>query len=211
MNIKLKVEKREKKEKLSKGLVAGNLYGPSIKPVSLKLNLNEFIKVYSLAGESNLIELDLDGKKEKVLIKEIQKDPIKNFIVHIDLYQVDMSKVVSTEIPLRFIGESKAVKELGGLLIKNLNELSIECLPADLIDHIDVDISELKNLGDAIHVSNIFISDKIKVLNNLGDSVVTVIEPKEDKAGEKSTETVVEAKKDAKTDNKSEAKKDNKK
>jgi large subunit ribosomal protein L25 len=178
MDLKLKAEKREQKEKMDKDSVAGVIYGPSREPESLKLNRNDFIKVYREAGESNIIELDFSGKKLNVLVKETQKHQTKNDFIHIDFYEVDMTKVISTEIPLHFIGESKAVKAAGGLLVKNMDELSIECLPADLVDHIDVDVSGLDEIGKSIHVENIEISPKIKVFNNPRDLVVSVVEQK---------------------------------
>jgi large subunit ribosomal protein L25 len=180
MDIKLKAEKRNQGEKLEKEFVAGVLYGLGVENKNLKLKANEFSKVYSSAGESNLIELEIDGEKKNVLIKEIQKDPVKNFIIHVDFYQVDMNRVVSAEIPLKFIGESKAVKELGGLLVKNLDELSVECLPGDLLDHITVDISVITEFGQAIQVKDIKVPASFKILNHLDDSVVTVVEPKEE-------------------------------
>lgn len=180
MDIKLKAEKRNQGEKLEKEFVAGVLYGLGVENKNLKLKANEFSKVYSSAGESNLIELEIDGEKKNVLIKEIQKDPVKNFIIHVDFYQVDMNRVVSAEIPLKFIGESKAVKELGGLLVKNLDELSVECLPGDLLDHITVDISTITEFGQAIQVKDIKVPASFKILNHLDDSVVTVVEPKEE-------------------------------
>lgn len=180
MDIKLKAEKRNQGEKLEKEFVAGVLYGLGVENKTLKLKANEFSKVYSSAGESNLIKLEIDGEEKNVLIKEIQKDPIKNFITHVDFYQVDMKRVVSAEIPLKFIGESRAMKELGGLLVKNLDELSVECLPGDLLDHITVDISVIQELGQAIHVKDIKVPASFKIFNNPEDSVVTVIEPKEE-------------------------------
>ncbi|MCK9438623.1 MAG: 50S ribosomal protein L25 [Patescibacteria group bacterium] len=180
MDIKLKAEKRNQGEKLEKEFVAGVLYGLGVENKTLKLKANEFSKVYSSAGESNLIKLEIDGEEKNVLIKEIQKDPIKNFITHVDFYQVDMKRVVSAEIPLKFIGESRAMKELGGLLVKNLDELSVECLPGDLLDHITVDISVIQELGQAIYVKDIKVPASFKIFNNPEDSVVTVIEPREE-------------------------------
>lgn len=184
MEIKLKAETREKKEKLDKKFVAAVIYGPGTESKSLKLKLNDFLKAYELAGESNLIELEIDGKKESVLVKDIQRDPVKSFATHIDFYQVDMAKLITTDIPLEFIGESKVVKESGGILIKNIDSILVECLPGDLIDHIDVDISVLSKMGDIIHIKDIKKSEKIKILNNADDAVITVVEPREEKVEE---------------------------
>lgn len=211
MTIKLKAEKREKGEKLGRDFVAGVLYGLGVENKILKLKANEFEKVYSLAGESNLIELETAGEKNNVLIKEIQKDPVKNFIIHVDFYQVDMSREISTEIPLEFVGESRAVKELGGLLVKNLDKLEVECLPGDLLNHIIIDISSISEFGQAIHVKDVKVPSSFKVLNNPDDPVVTVIEPKEEEepvAEEKPAETASEEKKG--DDKKEEEKKEEK-
>ncbi|MFA5420414.1 MAG: 50S ribosomal protein L25 [Patescibacteria group bacterium] len=180
MDLKLKAEKRERKEKLENDFVAGVIYGPSSEPESLKLNRNEFVKVYKVAGESNLIELDFNGKKVNVLVKDTQKHQTKDNFIHIDFYEVDMTKTITTEIPLNFVGESKAVKALGGLLVKNMDELSVECLPLDLVDHVDVDISVLDEIGKSIHVEDISISSKIKVFNNPRDLVASIIEQKDE-------------------------------
>jgi len=181
MEIKLNAEKREKGEKLGKDFIAAVLYGLGVENKLLKIKTNDFIKVYSLAGESNLIKLDFDGQAKNVLVIDIQKDPVKNFVIHVDFYQVDMSRTVTAEIPFEFVGESKAIKELGGMLIKSLSELSVECLPGDLVDHIDVDISSIQELGQAIHVKDIQVPKGFKVLNHLDDPVATVVEPKEEK------------------------------
>ncbi len=182
MNIKLKAEIRSKKEKLNKDFFPGIIYGPGSENVLIKIKTNDFTKVYDEAGESNLIELEIDGSgKIPVLIKDFQRDPIKDFFSHVDFYQVDMSKKVTAEIPLSFVGESRAVKELGALLMKNIDSIEVECLPKDLVDHIDVDISSLLSFGDIILVKDIKVSSDLKVLNNPDDAVVSVVEPKKEK------------------------------
>lgn len=182
MSIKLKVEIRSKKEKLGKDFLAGIIYGPGSENILIKVKMNDFIKVYNQAGESNLIELEIGGsEKIPALIKDYQRDPVKDFYSHVDFYKVDMDKKVTAEIPLDFIGESKAVKELGGLLIKNIDSLEVECLPKDLIDHIDVDISSLLDLGDIIQVKDIKVNNNLKIFNNPDDAVVSVVEPKQEK------------------------------
>lgn len=195
MEIKLKAQKREKGEKLSKDLLPAIVYGLNFDNISIKINPNEFIKLYERAGESNLIELDIEGEKGiKALIKDVQRDPIKNSFSHIDFYKVDMDKEISTEIPLEFIGESRAVKESGALLVKNIDEISVECLPKDLVDHIDIDISVLAEVGDIIKISDISIPKGMKVLNNLDDSVATIIEPQKEEVVEATTVEATEIK-----------------
>lgn len=180
--MNLKVQVRKKDEKLAADFLAGVVYGQSMENVLIKVKANDFVKMYSEAGESNLINLEIEGDKTfQVLVKEVQKDVVKDFLIHFDLYKVDMKKVLTAEIPLEFVGESKAIKERGALLNKSINEISVECLPQDLIDHIDIDISILENFGDAIFIKDIKLAKGIKILNNLEDVVATIVEQEEEK------------------------------
>ncbi|MDD5291497.1 MAG: 50S ribosomal protein L25 [Patescibacteria group bacterium] len=163
----------------SQNFIPAVLYGPSTESRNLKIKKIDFEKIFAQAGESSLIDLTISGEAPaKVLIKEVQKDPIKDAIIHVDLYQVDMNKEITTEIPLHFIGESEAVKELGAVLVKNIDSVEVECLPGDLVNHIDVDLSVLKNFHDAIKTNDLNLPAGMKLVNETNDIVVNVIEPK---------------------------------
>jgi large subunit ribosomal protein L25 len=112
------------------------------------------------------------------LIKDVQKHITKDTLSHIDFYQVDMHKEITTEIHLNFIGESKAVKELGGMLIKNYDHIEVKCLPSDLVNHIDIDISILKEFGDHISLHDLSLPTGLKLVHETNDMVVSVMEPK---------------------------------
>lgn len=178
MELKLNAEPREAKEKMDAEHLAAIVYGKGLESKSLKLNRAEFNKVFAEAGESNLINLQLGEEKTKVLVKEIQSHPIKDWFVHVDLYQVNMKEKLNTEIPLEFTGESKAVKELGGILIKEITEIKVECLPGDLVDHINVDISGMTELEDVIKVSDIKLPEGMELLIELDTIVAMVTEPR---------------------------------
>ena len=178
MDFKIKVEKREKKEKLSKDFIPAVLYGKEIESQSLKIRKAEFEKIFAGAGESNLIELDLEGAKIKVLVKDIQRNVLNHSLTHADFYQVNMKEKVVAEIPLNFIGESKAVKELGGMLNKDLDNLEVECLPGDLVDHIDVDISVLTSFDDAIRIGDLKLPNGVIATGEAEEMVASVKEPK---------------------------------
>lgn len=179
MDFKLKAEKREIKEKLNSESIPAVLYGNGLETKSLKLRRVDFDKIFSAAGESNLISLEVDGEISKVLVKAIQRDVLKHTVSHIDFYQVNMKEKITTEIPLHFINESKAVRELGGMLMRNLNEITVECLPNDLVDHIDVDISVLNTFEDSIQIQDLKLPASLKILhNNPEDMVVSVVAPK---------------------------------
>lgn len=179
MEFKLKAEKREKNEKLAADFIPAVLYGKGIENQSLKVKKVDFEKAFSAAGESNLIDLDFGNGSVKVLVKDLQRDVLKYTFTHVDFYQVNMKEKIVTEIPLHFTGEAKAVKELGGMLMKEINELEVECLPSDLVDHIDVDVSVLNTFDDVITVADLTLPKGLKMEHhNAEDVVAMVVEPK---------------------------------
>jgi large subunit ribosomal protein L25 len=179
MEAKLQAEKRTKNEKLSPDFSPAVLYGKGVENQSLKIKRVDFEKAFAIAGESNLINLDFGQGVVKILVKDLQRDVLKYTFSHVDLYQVNMKEKITTEIPLHFVGESKAVKELGGMLMKSINELEVECLPSDLVDHVDVNISVLNTYDDVIKISDLVLPVGFKLLHhNPEDVIAMVVEPK---------------------------------
>ena len=179
MEIKLNAETRAAAEKLAVDTLPAVVYGPGMETISLKINKVDLEKAVVAAGESNLIDLMIDGKTSvKVLIKETQYSPLKGILAHADFYKVDMKKTINTEIPLHFIGESKAVKELGAMLVKSFHHIEVECLPNDLVDHIDVDISALVNVHDSIIFSDLKLPASFEVDVDPETVIITALEPK---------------------------------
>ena len=208
MEFKLKAEKREKNEKLPADIIPAVLYGKDIESQSLKLKKVDFEKAFSSAGESNLIDLDINGVTVKVLVKDLQRDVLKYTFTHVDFYQVNMKEKITAEIPLHFIGESKAIKELGGMLMKEINDLEIECLPSDLVDHIDINISVLATFDDVIKIGDLTLSKSFRLVHNHpSDVVAVVVEPKVQVEEVKPVEAVASAAAPAKDAKKEEVKK----
>lgn len=155
------------------------LYGGKNENEHLKLGANDIVRAYQQAGESSLIDLNVDKTDAiKVIIKNIQRNPVSDKIIHVDFYRIDMNKPIDVEIPLEFIGDPKAVKDLGGTLIKSLESISVNCLPGDLLENIEVDIDPLETFNDTVKVSDLQIDEKIKVINNPGDAVASVLAPR---------------------------------
>lgn len=178
MELKLSVQERTKNEKLDKDTMPAVVYGKDRTSRSLKLKRIDFEKIFSLAGESNLVELNDGTKTSKVLIKDVQRDVLKHTFTHADFLQVNMKEKIHASIPLHFIGESKAIKELNGSLMKEVHELEVECMPGDLVDHIDVDISVLNTFDDVIKISDIKLPANVKSLHLTNDVVAIVAIPK---------------------------------
>ena len=153
------------------------------------------MKVSKVAGESTLIDLEIAGNKEnKVLIRHLQRHPVSDEIVHVDLYQVDMTQEIETEIPLSFTGTSAAVEELEGNLITNADSVKVKCLPNKLVSEIEVDISVLKTFEELIHLKDIDVPEGIEVLDDPEIVVAQVTPPRsEEELAELEAETTTAA------------------
>ncbi len=184
---------RRVKEIRKEGRIPGIVYGPGIKNRLIEVGKNDFRDVFRKAGESTLIDLEIDGEKVgKVVINDYQVDPVSDEIIHVDLYQVRMDKKMIAKVPVEFVGESPAVKNEGGVLVKSHDKLEVRCLPQDLIHSIKVDISNLKNIDDVIRVKDIKISDKIEILSDPEEVIVNVAPPRSEKEIEELEEKVEE-------------------
>ncbi len=196
--VKIREERGKKNKQLRKqGLVPAVLYGQKIKNLSLSVRGHDFDKVYQEAGESTLIKLkigDAETSKDRlVLIQDIVKDPISDKIIHIDFNQVRMDETRTVEVPLVFINESEAVKTAEGVLVKNIQEIEVEALPQDLPHEIEVDISSLKTFDDIIRISDLKVSDKVKIKDNPEEVVALVTPPRSEEELEALEEAPTEA------------------
>lgn len=166
------------------GFLPSVLYGHNFSPISLKVKYSDFENVYKKAGESTLINLKLDNKLELAMVKDVQADPVSGKFIHADFYRVKMDEKIHTDIPLVFVGDSRAVKA-GGVLVKAINELEVEALPQDLPHEIPVDVSGLRNFHDEIFIRDLAISEKVKLLNVHPEDVVAVVqEPRKEEGPE---------------------------
>lgn len=162
----------------AEGKIPAVVYGFDIEPTNVTLDRNEMERVYREAGESTILNVAIDGKEHSVLIQDIQRDPLTGFFTHADFRKIDMTKKVEATIELTVVGEAPAVKELGGTLIQNLDEVDVEALPSALVRSFDVDVSTLKTFDDVIRVKDIAIPEGIEVLTDENRSVATVQPPR---------------------------------
>jgi large subunit ribosomal protein L25 len=132
-----------------------------------------------IAGHSAIVELKVgDSDGENVLIQDISIDPIRNEIEHADFYRVNMNKTIRTEVPLHFIGESPAVFQQEGSLFKNIEEVEVETLPANLPPHIEIDISGLDDFSKSIHISDIKAPEGVEILEDAEQLICKVDPPR---------------------------------
>lgn len=180
--ITLKIQNRDllgKKVKIlrGKGQIPSVLYGRNFSPISIIVDKKDLLKVLQHASESTIIDLDAQKDNFKALIRDIQKDPVTDDILHVDFYKVDMNQEIQTEIPLKFIGVSPAVAELEGNFITNKDAIKVECLPDKLVGEIVIDISSLKTFEDLIHIKDLPVPAGINVLEEEDDIVAQVTPP----------------------------------
>lgn len=180
--LKLNVlERKETGKALTKlranGFIPAIRYGHDKTPMNLSVQYIDFSKLYKAAGESTLVELLCAGQKPvNTLIHDVQVDPLSGRFTHIDFYQVNMDEEIETDIALEFIGESPAVKASGGVLIRNLDEVKVKCLPKDLPHSLAIDLARLATFDDQFKVSDIVLPAGVEMLESL-DTIVALVEP----------------------------------
>jgi large subunit ribosomal protein L25 len=158
------------------GIVPAVLYGRRAEPVSLQANGRELMRVLMQAGSSRLVTLKIEGSAEPrmALVREVQREPIRGDLWHVDFYGVSMTERITLSIRVRFDGVSPAAALNEGVLTYGNDSVEIECLPGDLIDSLVVDLTRLVKVGDAVHVSDLQVPETVKVLSNPEDLVVRV-------------------------------------
>ena len=180
MTIKLEAKSRElvgkKVFKLREnGELPAVLFGHGDKNSNLQLDYVSFEKIYKEAGESTIIDLVVDGgKTSKAIISDVQYEPVKGRLSHVDFRIVKMDEKITAGSPLEFIGESKVVKEDGGSIVHNISEVEIECLPGDLIHEIIVDVSVLKTFDDVIMIKDLPLPKNVEIMGHEPEDVVAL-------------------------------------
>ncbi len=178
----------KKAKKLRKqGLILSNIFGQDFKSQAISVNYKDFLKVYKIAKETGIIYLQLEKKEIPVLIKNIQKHPVTNEIIHVDFRKIDLKKKIETEVPIKTIGESEAVTQKGGVLLIQSDHLLIEALPEDIPQEIEIDISIIKDIGQEIKVADLPKSDKYEIKTPLEKVLVSVIAHKEESVAPETT------------------------
>lgn len=167
--MKIKAENREVSKKKTKLLrendwVPAVVYGPKRESLKIKVNRQDFIKVYDEAGQNKIIDIEVDGEVlGKNLVREVQYDPVSDEIIHVSFYELDLTKPITAEIPLVTVGLSKAVKDNIGFLVTPIETVEVRCLPEKLPEKIEVDISELDEIRDNVMLRTVDIPDGVEL------------------------------------------------
>ena len=160
------------------GITPTHIFGHNLKSLALQCNTDELRRVIARVGMTALFNLGIDGEKRprKVLIREIQNDPLGRQILHVDFYQIEMTEKLKVDVPIILGGEAPAMKVKGRSLHQSLTSLNIECLPDKLPHEIEVDLSLLTELGQSIHVKDLGLSTDITVINDPEQLIVKISE-----------------------------------
>lgn len=166
-----------------RGRIPAVLYGQQEAALSLTVDPKDLLTIlHSAAGHNTILSLDVkDQGKSSVILKEWQFDPIKETLLHADFLRIAMDNALQVSVPVLPVGVAKGVKDQGGIFEFVLRQLEVECLPADIPEHITADISDLE-IGSNLRVNDLKVDPKLKVLSDLDLVVAHVVAPKEEEA-----------------------------
>ena len=181
------------------GRIPAVLYGPQTEPVLLSVNVKELELILKKSSIGSVIlELVIqNGKKvtKPAMIKEFQSHPVSGQFLHIDFYEIDMQRKINVMIPITTTGISKGV-ELGGLLQIIRREIEVFCMPGDIPEAFEIDITDL-DIGDSVHVDEIQLGDNIEKAADVNFTVVTILSPKVEEVAEEEEEEALEGEEEA--------------
>jgi large subunit ribosomal protein L25 len=166
------------------GQLPAVLYGHGVKSTPIMLDAHEATLRLSHLTSSSLVMVDLDGTEYPALVREKQRDYIKNRLLHLDFQVISMTEKVTTKVGIELTGTAPAVKAFNAVIITVLNELEVECMPQDLPARVVIDISALTEVGAGIHVRDVVISDQVKILDDPAEMIVVATATREEKVVE---------------------------
>ena len=186
--VVLKASKRDVTGKQVKALrragqLPAVLYGRHVdQPLAISLDQREAAHALGRISSSSLVTIELDGTEYPALVREKQRDFIKNRLLHVDFLAVSLTEKLTAWVGIELTGLSLAVKDFNAILVPGLDQIEVECLPADLPEKIVVDIASLDKVGASIHVSDLVLPDNVKVLSSPTEMIVIATAAKVEEA-----------------------------
>jgi large subunit ribosomal protein L25 len=174
------VHGKKVKQLRNKDLIPAVVYGPDMAPQTIQVNERDMSSALQRAGATALIDLLIDSEKEPntVLARDIQRDILTSRLQHVDFYKVRLTEKVRITPRLELVGEAPAVRSGEAVLLHSMTEVDIECLPTDLVDLIEVDISNLEKLGQTVVVSDLPVPSGVTILADPDEVVVSLVSPR---------------------------------
>ena len=170
---------------LREGKLPAIVYGHNTDPTPITLDRLEFQKVFVKSGRTHLVDLVLDGDRtEKVLVREIQVHPRRQGPIHVDFYQVNLQEKIEVEVPVHLVGESAPVKQGDGDILQPMHSVRVECLPSDIPEAFEVDLTPLDEIDAELRVSDLRVPAGVTVLDEPEELVVKIVHKRELKVEE---------------------------
>jgi large subunit ribosomal protein L25 len=159
------------------GKLPGVIYGNKVDPIAITMDLKQSTHILNIATSSSIIQIDLEGVEYAALVREKQKDYLKNRFIHIDFQAVSQTEKIKAEVGIEFVGIAPAIKDFSGVIVEGITAIEVEALPKDLPERFVVDISQLAEIGNAIYIKDLSIPSNVEVLSPLEDMIVMVSAP----------------------------------
>ncbi len=171
------IQGKKVKQLRQQGLLPATVYGKGFGPLSVQVDERAFSLTYRQAGRTALIDLNIPGQKNQAaFIHAIQRHPVSRRIIHADFRVVDLQRYINIEVPVMLVGESPVVKRNDGILIHGLTTVQVHALPADLPQHIEVDVSVLDSFEKSLYVRDLPTSDNYSFVTS-GDELIAALSP----------------------------------
>jgi large subunit ribosomal protein L25 len=159
------------------GLLPAVIYGHQIDPIAISLNFHDTSLILPKVSSSQLVVVEVGGKKHTTLVRERQRHPVTGDLLHVDFQAVSLTEKLRVNVRLQFTGEAPAVKMYDGIVVTSIENLEVECLPGDLPSSLEVDLSVLESIGDIISVKDVPLPPKVQVLADPDEVVVVITAP----------------------------------
>ena len=177
-SIKREVTGKQVKALRRAGKLPAVMFGYQVESTPITLDTHEVTKILGRLSSSSIVTIDLDGKQYPTLVREKQRDFIKNRLLHVDFQVVSLTEKIRSQVRIELTGTAPAVTDYSAIIVTNLTELEVEGLPADLPERIMVDISNLVKIGDGVHVHDIVVPDKVVIIDDPDEIIVNATAPR---------------------------------
>ena len=160
------------------GITPANIYGSHVDSQSIQVVTEELRHVIKTAGRNDIVYLRLDGDDPRpTFVRDIQQNPVTDAILHVDFLQISLREKVKADVPLHLVGLAPAVDTLGGILMHGLDHVSVEALPTEVPSFIEVDVTSLAEINQALHVSDVPVPDGVTILTDVEQVIAKVAPP----------------------------------
>ena len=162
----------------------GVIYGHKVEPMAITMDLKESTRVLNVITSSSVIFINLEGTEYSVLVREKQRDVLKNRFIHIDFQAVSQTEKIRAEVGIEMVGVAPAVKDFNGVVVEGISKVNVEALPKDLPERFIVDISTLKQIGESITLNDIAVPAGVELLDPVDEMIILITSPVAEEAVE---------------------------